>query len=312
MFRKTFSRWALVALACALAYATPSAFAGPNSIVFTQRNAADTGNVLYTPQQPAVNSVVFFNVATQRANYLTLGPGLLIDGSTLRAAVPQGPAGPAGRDGTNGTDGAPGRDGTNGTNGVNGFDGKSAYELATVDGFTGTLQAWLASLKGAAGADGKDGLSIVGPAGPQGLPGIGVKGDKGDTGAQGNPGTPAPLFNFGLPAARTLAVSTVYQASNPGKPAIVTVSPSCTASLTLSGGGTCSMQARIGAAPLTCSSGTVAATWTNGNTGALSVGLALNQTVGAPYGISLPTGASFILCPTAGTFTITAAEQTAG
>lgn len=307
MFRKTLSRWALVALACVLAYATPSAYAGPNSIVFTQRNAADTGNVLYTPQQPAVNSVVFFNVATQRANYLTLGPGLLIDGSTLRAAVPQGPTGPAGPTGPvgpagpAGADGLPGRDGSNGLDGAPGAPGAAGPTGAT----------------GAPGHDGDPGATgATGPAGPIGATGAtGAKGDKGDTGAtgpQGAPGTPAPLFNFGLPAARTLAVSTAYQATNPAKPAIVTVSPSCTASLTLSGGGTCSMQARIGAAPLTCTSGTVAATWTNGNTGALSVGLALNQTIGAPYSISLPTGASFILCPTAGTFTITAAEQTAG
>ena len=112
--------------------------------------------------------------------------------------------------------------------------------------------------------------------------------------------------------ARTLALSTAYQATNTAKPAIVTVSPSCSASLTLAGGTTCTLQARIGAAPLTCSTGAVVATWTNGNTGALTVGLSLNQTVGSPYGINVPTGASFILCPTSGTFTVTAAEQSAG
>lgn len=271
--------------------ASALALAGPNSIVLTQRNAADTGNVIRTLADPASAGMLIFNPATGVASFLTVGEGLVSQGGQLRAAVPQGPIG------------------------ATGADGKSAYQLAMVDGFTGTLQDWLASLKGATGADGKDGLSIVGPAGPQGVPGIGVKGDKGDTGAtgpQGAPGTPAPVFNFGLPAARTLALTTPYQATNPAKPAIVTVSPSCTASLTLSGGGTCSMQARIGAAPLTCTSGTVVATWTNGNTGTLSVGLAMNQTVGAPYGINLPTGASFILCPTSGTFTVTAAEQIAG
>jgi hypothetical protein len=296
----------ILALATALlltAFAAVPAVAGPYSIVFTQKNEFNTGNVLKTPQQPPVDAIVFFNSATNLADYLRIGPGLVASGGVLQAAVPQGPVGPQGAIGN------PGRDGTNGV------DGKSAYELATVDGFSGTLQAWLASLKGAAGADGKDGASIVGPAGPQGLPGIGTKGDKGDTGAtgaQGNPGTPAPTFNFGLPASRTLVLTTPYQAANPAKPAIVTVSPVCTASLTLSGGGTCTMQARIGVAPLTCASGTVVATWSNGNTGTLSVGLAMNQTIGSPYGINLPTGASFILCPNAGTFTVTASEQSAG
>ncbi len=314
------------------------AHAGPHSIVFTQKNAADTGNVLKTPQQPPVDAIVFFNTATNLPDYLTIGPGLVASGGVLQASVPNGPVGPQGPKGDKGdtvigppgSDGAPGANGTDGrsayqiamangyygnesqwllslkgadgaagTNGANGAagaqgaagaDGKSAYQLAQLNGYTGTLQAWLASL--------------VGATGPQGVQGV--------QGIQGAPGTPAPTFNFGLPVARTLALTTPYQATNPAKPAIVTVAPSCTASLTLSGGSTCAMQARIGAAPLTCTNGTVVATWTNGNTGALSVGLALNQTVGAPYGINLPTGASFILCPTSGTFTVTAAEQSAG
>lgn len=258
-------------------FGAQDAAAGPHSIVFTQKNEFNTGNVLKTPQQPPVDAIVFFNTATNLADYLRIGPGLTASGGVLQATVPQGPKGD------------PGDRGIDGTNGANGFDGKSAYELATVDGFSGTLQAWLESLKGAPGADGQ---SIVGPQGPA--------------------GTPAPTFNFGLPASRTLVLTTPYQAANPAKPAIVTVSPVCSASLTLSGGSTCSLQARIGLAPLTCTSGTVVATWTNGNTGTLTVGLALNQIMGAPYGINLPTGASFILCPNAGTFTVTASEQSAG
>jgi len=246
------------ALLLAACTAVP-ALAGPHSIVFTQRNAADTGNVLRTIQQPAQDALVYFNTATNLPSYWTVGPGLTVSGGVLQASVPSGPPGPQGPPGPAGADGAP----------------------------------------GATGA-------------------TGAKGDKGDTGAQGvqgiqgPAGTPAPTFNFGLPAARTLALSTPYQATNTAKPAIVTVSPSCSASLTLAGGTTCTLQARIGAAPLTCSGGTIVATWTNGNTGALTVGLSLNQIVGTPYGINLPTGASFILCPVSGTFTVSAAEQTAG
>lgn len=291
------------------------ALAGPNSVVLTQRNAANTANVIRTMEDPASTGMLVYNPATGQAGFLTIGPGLSASSGVLSAPVVAGSIGQQGIQGIQGVPGRDGRDGTNGlngTNGLSGFDGKNAYELATVSGFNGTLQAWLASLKGAAGADG---LSIVGATGPQGAPGIGIKGDKGDTGAtgaQGVPGTPAPTFNYGLPVARTLALSTSYQATNTAKPAIVTISPVCSASLTLAGGTTCTLQARIGTAPLTCSSGVVVATWTNGNTGALTVGLSLNQIVGAPYGINLPTGASFILCPTAGTFTVTAVEQSAG
>lgn len=282
-------------IAAATLLLSSTALAGPHSIVWTQKNAADTGNVIRTIQQPAQDALVYFNATTNLPAYWTIGPGLVASGGVLQASVPNGPPG------------APG---------ANGIDGKSAYQVAVANGYFGTESQWLISLKG---ADGAPGQSIAGPPGPAGNDG--AKGDKGDPGTQGvqgiqgvpgPAGTPAPTFNYGLPAARTLAMTTPYQATNPAKPAIVTVSPSCSASLTLAGGTTCTMQARLGAAPLTCSSGTVVATWTNGNTGALSVGLALNQVVGSPYGINVPTGASFILCPTSGTFTVTAAEQSAG
>jgi hypothetical protein len=303
----------LMMLATALLLAACSAapaIAGPNSLIITQRNDADTGNILRTLENPATDGILVWRKSTQRPAYITLGTGFSVSGGMLTVSGAAGPQGPAG---------APGAAGT---------DGKSAYQLAVDTGYSSTVAAWLASLKGAdgtagaTGAAGKDGLSITGPAGPTGSAGRdGAKGDKGDTGstgatgatgAQGPAGTPAPTFNFGLPVARTLAVSTAYQALIPAKPGIVTVSPVCTASLSLSGGGTCTLQARIGTAGLTCSTGTVVGTWTNVNTGALTVGLALNQIIGSPYGINLPTGAYFVLCPTAGTFTITAVEQTGG
>lgn len=42
--------------------------------------------------------------------------------------------------------------------GANGKDGRSAYEIATENGFVGTAAEWLESLKGRDGIDGKDGL----------------------------------------------------------------------------------------------------------------------------------------------------------
>lgn len=44
-----------------------------------------------------------------------------------------------------------------GEDGKDGRDGKSAYEIAVENGFTGTVEEWLASLKGQDGANGRDG-----------------------------------------------------------------------------------------------------------------------------------------------------------
>ena len=62
-----------------------------------------------------------------------------------------------------------------------GADGKSAYQIATANGFIGTEVQWLASLKGADGTIGVNGAT--GPQGPQGIQGV-----KGDTGLQGPQG----------------------------------------------------------------------------------------------------------------------------
>lgn len=123
----------------------------------------------------------------------------------------------------------------------------------------------------------------------------------------------APAFDYGYPAVRSLSLSTSYQASNPAKAAIIKVSPACTASLSLAVGGTCTLQARVHNAPVTCSTGVIDSTWTNENTGTLTIGLGLNQRIGGPGDIQLPIGGYFILCPVSGTFTIvTATERTAG
>ena len=60
-----------------------------------------------------------------------------------------------------------------------GPEGKSAYDLAVLDGFSGTLEEWLDSLVGATGATGPQGPEgATGPEGPQGIQGL--KGDTGD------------------------------------------------------------------------------------------------------------------------------------
>lgn len=287
-------------LVAALLLSTAAA-AGPNSIVFTQRNAADTGNVLRTPQQPAVDALVYFNVATNLPAYWTLGPGLSVTNGVLSAS---------------GTGPAPVNADWSATSGLAQILNKPAFASVALSGNYGDLSgrpalASVATSGAYADLTGKPALFSGLYADLSGKPVLSTVATSGDYNDLVN--KPAPYtFNFGMPVTRTLALSTAYTALNAAKPATVTVSPTCTASLTLSGGGTCTLQARIGTAPLTCSSGTVVATWTNGNTGALSVGLALNQTVGAPYSINLPAGASMVLCPTAGTFTVSAAEQSVG
>jgi hypothetical protein len=123
----------------------------------------------------------------------------------------------------------------------------------------------------------------------------------------------AVAFNYGAPGSRTLALSTSYQATNNAKAADVSISPSCASTLSLSGGQTCTLEARMSSSTATCSTGTVVATWTNGNTGTLTIGLNTVQTIGAPHTLKLPIGWNFILCPLSGSPTIaTAVDQTAG
>ena len=59
---------------------------------------------------------------------------------------------------TPGPEGQRGLTGLTGENGKDGIDGKSAYDLARLNGFEGTIEDWLLSLIGPAGQDGKDGM----------------------------------------------------------------------------------------------------------------------------------------------------------
>lgn len=93
--------------------------------------------------------------------------------------------------------------------------GLSAYEIAKQEGFTGTVDEWLASLKGAKGDKGdtftlsdltpeelatikgpRGETGYTGPQGPQGNPG--PKGDKGDIGPKGDQGIQGPKGEQGV------------------------------------------------------------------------------------------------------------------
>ena len=76
--------------------------------------------------------------------------------------------------------------------GANGKDGSSAYEIATENGFVGTVAEWLKSLKGRDGIDGKDGKD-----GADGLPGKdGTNGKDGKDGRDGKDGVSPDLTNY--------------------------------------------------------------------------------------------------------------------
>lgn len=62
----------------------------------------------------------------------------------------KGEKGNTGATGAKGDKGDTGATGAKGATGLAGKDGKSAYELAVQQGFTGTLDEWLASLKATA------------------------------------------------------------------------------------------------------------------------------------------------------------------
>jgi hypothetical protein len=189
--------------------------------------------------------------------------------------------------------------GATGMTGAAGSNGASAYEIAVANGFSGSQAAWLASLVGLPGS--------TGPAGANGT--NGTAGATGATGATGPAGTPAPTFNFGAPAAKTVAVSTVYQAADITKAAIVTISPSCQNATSVLASSACTVQVRQSSAVgLTCSTGTVSQTWTS----TVQLGLVFTQTSGSPFDVKLPIGGYFILCANAGAFTVSAVEQSAG
>lgn len=199
-----------------------------------------------------------------------------------------------------------------------GATGKSAYQLARDNGYGGTETAWLASLKGA------DGIS---PALSIGTVTTLAAGAVATATLTGTPA--APKLNLGIPigatgpsaigapTARTISAATAYQATDKTKPAVVTINVASTAALTLTGGQTHTAELLIGptAASVTgtATSGTPIARYSNSNTGALSVGLAISTVDGKPITAHLPAGWYFALRIVSGTVTIVSAfDQAVG
>lgn len=129
-------------------------------------------------------------------------------------------------------------------------------------------------------------------------------------GATLNIPTPASAspFNFSQPSGRSLSVSTSYQGADTSKAAIIYPSYACQNATTVLAASGCTVQVRMGTSALTCSTGTVY--YTQSLT--VQLGVLITQNSTNPVPIFLPAGAHFIICPTTGTFTVSATEQSAG
>lgn len=267
-----------------------------------QRNAADNGDVdrYIAPPAPGSNCLFYFNGSTILPTCASIGAGLSLTDGTLSSTAG---AAQVNSDWT-------------ATSGVARILNKP--NIATV-GMTGQYAdllgapafATVATTGAYTDLSGKPVLAKVATTGIysdlSGRPSLATVATTGSyNDLTDKPAAPAAyVFNFGEPAARSISMSTAYQALDPSRAAIITASASCTAALSLTAGGTCTLQIRTSAtAGLTCSSGTLYGTTMNANTGTLTVGLGLNQRVGSATTINLRAGSWFILCPQSGTFTV--------
>jgi hypothetical protein len=246
-----------------------------NALRWDKRNATNTAYLsVFVPPTPGSDCLLYTSGSSLNQACVPMGSGIAIVGGVVTATAPAGPQGPQGIQGPQGAQGIQGPQGAEGPQGATGIQG-------------------VAGPTGATGA--------TGATGPQGLTGA--------IGPQGPAGAAAAPFDFGSPTSRTLAVATSYQATNTTKAAIISVSPSCTNATTVLASSACSIQSRVGTGTLTCSTGIVTGTWTS----TVQLGLVFTQTSGTPWAINVPSGGSFILCATAGTFTINnAVDQSAG
>lgn len=175
---------------------------------------------------------------------------------------------------------------------MGGLPGSSAYQVAVFGGFVGTQEQWLASLVGAAGG--------IGPPGA--------------TGSQGAAGVNA----FGAPVSRSVSLGAAYQASDPTKPAVVTLNLKSTSSNALLAVTQAQQLGEIiigtTAAAVTGATGTKIGYHENSQGGVLVVGLTITQAQAQQTNIALPIGWYFGVRQTVGSnLSVTSAfDQTVG
>lgn len=204
-----------------LALLSGLAVAGPNDIIFTQRNSADTGNNFRMPTNPGVTAVVIFDGGILQPGYATLGTGISVDSGVLNITGVIGPTGPQGATGPTGSQGPQGSTGAVGSQGPIGVTGPTGSTGAIGPiGLTGPQG--IAGSTGATGSQGATGLTgPTGAVGPQG-----VAGPTGSTGSTGATGATGPQGPAGTPAATpsqstaTRSLNTIFQI-NASRPAYV-------------------------------------------------------------------------------------------
>jgi hypothetical protein len=114
--------------------------------------------------------------------------------------------------------------------------------------------------------------------------------------------------------ARSAAPVTAYQATDPTKPALVTLTLTSTANFSLIGGTTNSADVIIGAtSAVATGTGMVIGKYSNSITGTIAVGLNMNSAATQTITMALPTGWYFAVRTTSGTVTISSAyDQSVG
>ena len=215
----------------------------------------------------------------------------------------QEPNGDKGDPGIQGIQGIPGPTGATGPQGATGPTGSTGPK-----GDTGTQ-----GIQGPVGATGATGpKGDTGAQGPIGLTGAtGAQGPKGDTGATG----PAGPSAFGIPTARTLSLATAYQATDPTKPAMVTVSLQSTSSFSLIGISNNEGSILVGSTNAVASgTGSAVGVYKNNLGGGLVVGVSVTSQAANTYTFALPAGWYFSIRQTAGTglSIVSAFDQTVG
>lgn len=228
----------------------------------------------------------------------------------------QGPVGPKGDKGAQGPEGPTGPIGPTGPAGEQGLIGpKGDAGNAGAQGIKGDT--------GPAGPAGPTGPA--GATGPQGSAGAtGAKGDKGDTGATGAAGPAGPQglqgpvgatgpqgvgLVPGVPAAKTLSLSTAYQATDVTKSAFISVMAETIYSVTLASPTMSdTVELRIGpASDVANGGGYKAASWKSGISAGLTVSVGLSVTNRGQLTAMIPPNWYFAIRRTAGS-TATIAE----
>jgi hypothetical protein len=119
---------------------------------------------------------------------------------------------------------------------------------------------------------------------------------------------PSGPVAIAAPTSRAIALGMAYQATNPTKAALMTINLSSSASLSLSGGTVVAAEIVTGpTAAVAGGTGIAVGRYNNTLSGALVIGLAVNNTAASPCSFFLPVGHYFACRQTSGTVTITSA-----